>query len=127
MTDTSALAGPVGAPSLERPPVSPPDPGPRATVAAAVAVAVDTVAGARRTSGTGVEVATQYRGGKTVGVRLSDEGVEVHVVAERPGVARLADEIHVAARSALDGLGDRRPVGVFIDDLDVAALSGRGA
>ena len=92
----------------------------------AVAAAVDTVAGVRRSKGTGIEVATQYRGGKTLGVRLSDDSVEVHVVAERPEVARLAQMVHEAARRALDGIGDRRPVAVVVDDLDVASLSDRG-
>jgi hypothetical protein len=126
VTDIPALAGPVGAPLPGLRPAPPADPGPRGTVAEAVATEVDTVVGARRSKGTGVEVATQYRGGRTVGVRLGSDRVDVHIVAERPEVARLAGEVHTAARRALDGLGDRRSVAVFVDDLDVASLSVRG-
>jgi hypothetical protein len=90
-----------------------------------VAAAVDSVAGTRRSRGTGIEVATQYRGGKAVGVRLRDDRVEVHFVAEHPDVTRLAEEIHAVTRRALDGIGDRRPVAVFVDDLDVVSLSDR--
>jgi hypothetical protein len=104
-----------------------PDPGARGKVAMAVAAAVDALSGVRRSRGTGVEIATQYRGGRTVGVRLRDDRVEIHVVAERPQIARLGEEIHAAARRALDGIADHRPVAVFVDDLDVVSLSGRGS
>lgn len=95
-------------------------------MALAVAAAVDSVPGARRSRGTGIEVATQYRGGKAIGVGLRDDCVEVHVVAERPDVTRLAEDIHAVTRRALDGIGDRRRVAVFVDDLDVVSLSDRG-
>jgi hypothetical protein len=103
------------------------DPGPRGRVAMAVAAAVDTVSGARRSRGTGVEVATQYRGGRTVGVRLGDERIEVHVIAERPEVTAVARDVHAVARRALDAVGDRRPVAVVVDDLDVASLVAGGS
>ena len=47
-----------------RPPV---DPGRRGRLALAVAAAVDSVGGVRRTGGPGVEVATQYPGGRALG------------------------------------------------------------
>lgn len=105
----------------------PPDPGPRGRLALTVAAAVDTVDGARRSGDGGVEVATQYRGGRVVGVRLGDAQIEVHVVAEHPDVAVVAGKIQVAARRALDLVGDRRKVMVFVDDLDVVSLSPRGS
>jgi hypothetical protein len=98
------------------------DPGPRGRVAVAVAAAVDTVRGARRSRGVGIEVATQYRGGRTIGVRLSDDRVEVHIIAERPEVAVVAQDVHDVTRHALDALSDRRCVAVVIDDLDVVSL-----
>jgi hypothetical protein len=103
------------------------DPGPRGRVALVVAAAVDTVSGARRSRGTGIEVATQYRGGRTVGVRLSDDRVEVHVIAERPQVAMVARAVHDVARNALDAIGDPRRVAVVIDDLDVVSLVAGGS
>jgi hypothetical protein len=66
-------------------------------------------------------VATQYRGGRVVGVRLSDEKITVHIVAERMGVAAVAQDVHFAARRALDTIGDRRPLAVLVDDIDLRA------
>ncbi len=51
-----------------RPPL---DPGQRGRLALAVAAAVDAVGGVRRTGGQGVEVATQYPGGRVLGIRLA--------------------------------------------------------
>jgi hypothetical protein len=93
----------------------------------AVAAAVDAVPGVRRSRGTGVEVATQYRGGRTLGVRVREDRVEIHVVAERPEIAQLGEEIHTAARRALDRIGDDRPTAIFVDDLDVVSLTARGS
>ena len=103
------------------------DPGPRGRVALVVAAAVDTVSGARRSRGIGIEVATQYRGGRTVGVQLSEARVEVHVIAERPEVAAVARAVHDVTREALDALGDPRGVTVVIDDLDVVSLPAEGS
>jgi hypothetical protein len=127
VTHIAARSGPVGACASVAPSVLAPDPGARGKVAMAVAAAVDALSGVRRSRGTGVEIATQYRGGRTVGVRLRDDRVEIHVVAERPQIARLGEEIHAAARRALDGIADHRPVAVFVDDLDVVSLSVRGS
>jgi hypothetical protein len=115
-------------PTTPGPPPGPPaDPGRRGRLALAVAAAVDTVAGVRRTGGQGVEVATQYPGGRALGVRLGADGVTVHVIAERLPLDVLAESVRLAARSALAALGDSRAVAVSVDDLDVASLPGASA
>jgi hypothetical protein len=103
---------------------SPVDPGRRGRVALAVAAAVDTVVGVRRSGGPGVEVATQYPGGRVVGVRLGGEQIVVHIIAERLPLQTVADAVHAAVGATLAGLGDRRAVAVRIDDLDVSSISG---
>ena len=104
------------------PAVTAPDVGRRATVAVVVAAAVDGVGGARRTVGLGVEVATQYPGGRVIGVRLGDASIDVHIVVEGPDVARVADDIHVEVRAALDRVGDPRAVAVTVDDIDLVSV-----
>jgi hypothetical protein len=104
----------------DTPPVPPAiDPGRRGRLALAVAAAVDTVVGVRRSGGPGVEVATQYPGGRVVGVRLGGEQIVVHIIAERLPLQTVADAVHAAVGATLAGLGDRRAVAVRIDDLDV--------
>ena len=107
---------------VPRPPV---DPGRRGRLALAVAAAVDTVGGVRRTGGPGVEVATQYPGGRVLGVRLGADEVTVHIIAERLPLDAVAEAVRLAARSALASLGDGRAVAVSVDDLDVSSLRGR--
>ena len=107
-----------------RPPV---DPGRRGRLALAVAAEVDTVGGVRRTGGPGVEVATQYPGGRVLGVRLGADEVTVHIIAERLPLDMLAEAVRFAARSALAAHGDRRAVVVRVDDLDVMSLPGGSA
>ena len=102
----------------------PVDPGRRGRLALAVAAAVDAVGGVRRTGGPGVEVATQYPGGRVLGVRLGADEVTVHIVAERLPLDAVADAVRFAASSALARLGDSRAVAVSVDDLDVASLPG---
>jgi hypothetical protein len=106
---------------VPRPPV---DPDRRGRLALAVAAAVDTVGGVRRTGGPGVEVATQYPGGRVVGVRVGTDEVTVHIVAERLPLDAVAEAVQFATRLALSRLGDSRAVTVAIDDLDVASLPG---
>ena len=89
-----------------------------------MAAAVDTVAGVRRTGGPGVEVATQYPGGRVVGVRLGPDEVAVHLIAERFPLETVADAVHAAVGATLAELGDRRAVAVNIDDLDVTSMPG---
>ena len=94
----------------------------RAQLARSLAMAVDAVAGVRRSFGSGVEVATQYRGGRIAGVRLTEREVTVQVVAERLPLGPLADTVGAAARAVLQSVGDDRPVRVVVDDLDVTWL-----
>ncbi len=96
--------------------------GTRAQLAGAVAAAVDAVTGVRRSGGSGVEVATQYRGGRVLGVALGDSTVAVHVVAERLPLPALIAQVRTSARAALRAAGDPRPVSVSVDDLDVDVL-----
>jgi hypothetical protein len=99
--------------------------GSRVAVAQAVAAAVDGVGGARRTVGSGVEVATQLRGGRVVGVRVVGSQVEVHVVVEGLDVARVAERVQLDVRAALDRMGDPRPVALTVDDIDLASIPAR--
>jgi hypothetical protein len=98
--------------------------GRRGQLATAVAAAVDAVAGARRTGGDGVEVATQYPGGRALGVQLQDRAVVVHVVAERLPLEVMVEEVRAAAVGALRAAGDHRAVVVAVDDLDLDRLPG---
>jgi hypothetical protein len=100
------------------------DPGPRGRLALAVAKAVDSVPGVRRSPGPGVEVATQYREGKVTGIGLGDT-VQVHVVVEVLPLEAVTDQVHRAARHALDAAGDSRAVAVTVDDIDVATFPRR--
>jgi hypothetical protein len=85
-----------------------------------VAEAVKAVPGVARLSpGTQVEVATQYAGGKVIGVGLSAEVVFVHVVVDLLPVAPVAEAVRSAAATALASLGDRRRVEVVVEDLDL--------
>ena len=118
-TPTPHRSGPA-----PRPPV---DPGRRGRLALAVAAEVDTVGGVRRTGGPGVEVATQYPGGRVLGVRLGADEVTVHIIAERLPLDMLAEAVRFAARSALAAHGDSRAVVVRVDDLDVLSLPGGSA
>ena len=119
MTSTTPTSNAPG--RAQRPPV---DPGRRGRLALAVAAAVDTVGGVRRTGGPGVEVATQYPGGRVVGVRVGTDEVTVHIVAERLPLDAVAEAVQFAIRQALSSLGDGRAAAVAIDDLHVASLSG---
>ena len=98
----------------------------RVRLASSLATAVDAVTGVRRSGGSGVEVSTQHRGGRIVGVRLAEHEVTVQVVAERLPLASLADKVGAAARAVLRAGGDERPVRVVVDDLDLTRLP-RGA
>jgi hypothetical protein len=94
----------------------------RGRLALSVAAAVDQVTGVRRTGGPGVEVSTQYRGGRVVGVGLGDTEVTVHVVAEHLPLEPLISAVRDAALDALGAVSDPRGVSVVVDDLDVTRL-----
>ncbi len=102
------------------------DPGARGRLAMAIATAVDSVPGVRRTAGQGVGVATQYRGGSCDGIQLSTEQVAVYIVANRLPLADVAEDVHRAVRRALEDLDDQRQVTVTIADLDLTSLPGSG-
>jgi hypothetical protein len=96
-------------------------------VAHAVADAVLAVPGVAGLSpGRGVEVSTQFPGGKVVGVRLSGDEVCVRITADRVPLPAVAAQVRASARRVLAAAGDDRPVTVFIDDVTPAALDRRG-
>ncbi len=108
------------------------DPGPqpsptgrRGQLAGGIAEAVDAVVGARRSGGSGVEIATQFAGGRVLGVRLAADEVAVHIVAEQLPLHDLVERVRSAATRALGAVGDPRTVAVVVDDVDVASLPGR--
>jgi hypothetical protein len=87
-------------------------------VARSVAEAVMAVPGvAGLTPGPGVEVSTQFSGGKIVGVRLGGEQVEIHIRADRVPLPPIANEAVAAARRVLAATGDERRVLVVVDDV----------
>jgi hypothetical protein len=95
----------------------------RAVLAAAVATALVRVPGVARLSpGTGVEVATQFAGGKVVGVRVRDDAVVAYLVVDRLPVDRVARAARAAAEAALAGLGVARRLDLVIDDVDLDQL-----
>lgn len=94
-----------------------------ATVAAAVRAAVLAVPGVTRlTPGTGVEVATQFPGGKIAGIRLGDP-VEVHVEIGPVPIAPVAKKIQAAVRNVLSRSGLDSSVEVVVDDIELPAPS----
>lgn len=98
------------------------------TSAEAVAAAAASCPGVARLSrGMGTEVATYLPDRRVHGVRMRDEAVDVHVVAE---VGVVLPELASRIRSAVAPLVEGRPVDVHVDDLDVdppAADDGPGA
>jgi hypothetical protein len=97
----------------------------RGLVAGSVAAAVDRVAKVRRSGGSRVEVSTQYRGGRILGVALGDTEVVVHVIAEALPLEPIVAAVRDAALRALSSLSDSRAVSVVVDDLDVQRLPRR--
>lgn len=94
-----------------------------ARAVADAALAVPGVAGL--SPGKGIEVSTQFSGGKVVGVRLTRDGVTVAIVADRVPLPEIANEVTATVRRVLSATGDDRPVTVVIDDLVPEALSRR--
>jgi hypothetical protein len=95
----------------------------RAVLAAAVATALARVPGVARLSpGSGVEVATQFAGGKVVGVGLRDDAVVAYLVVDRLPVDRVARAARAAAEAALAGLGVARRLDLVIDDVELDQL-----
>jgi hypothetical protein len=99
----------------------------REDLARAVAEAVEAVPGvAALVPGPGVEVSTQFSGGKVIGLRLTSDPVEVHIRADRVPLPSVAEAAATAARSVLSAAGDDRPVRVVVDDIVSDALNRRG-
>ena len=90
-----------------------------------MAAAVDQVRKVRRSGGSGVEVSTQYRGGRVLGVAVSDPRVVVQVTALALPLEPLVAAVRDAAVGALRSLSDNREVRVVVDDLDVDRLPRR--
>lgn len=95
----------------------------RAVLAAAVATALARVPGVARLSpGTGVEVATQFAGGKVVGVAVRDDAVVAYLVVDRVPVDQVAQAARAAAEAALADLGVARRLDLVIDDVELDHL-----
>jgi hypothetical protein len=99
----------------------------REDLARSIADAVTAVPGVAglTSSGSAVEVATLFAGGKVVGLRLADDTVEIHIVAARVPLGPVADEAAAAARRVLGAAGDNRSVRVVVGDVLVDALDRR--
>jgi hypothetical protein len=91
-----------------------------ARTVADAALAVDGVAGL--SPGRGVEVSTQFAGGKVVGVRFTAGEVTVHIIADQVPLPQVAAEVTVAVRRVLAATGDDRLATVVIDDVVPDAL-----
>ena len=99
----------------------------REDLARSIADAATQVSGvAGLTGGPGVEVATLFAGGKVVGLRLGDDQVEVHLIADRVPLPPVAQEAAAAVRRVLAAFGDRRSVQVVVDDVVAEAVDRRG-
>lgn len=95
-------------------------PGPIAqAVAAAIAGVADV---ARLTAGAGVEAATYYAGGKTIGVVVGKDQITVHIVVMELPVARVAERVREAALEVLGALGARHAVDVVVEDVELDQL-----
>jgi hypothetical protein len=94
----------------------------REDLARAIEGAVTDVPGvARLSGGHGVEVSTLFSGGKVVGVRLTADPVELHIVADRVPLPPVVREAAAAARRVLGAAGDDREVTVVVDDVVTAS------
>lgn len=85
----------------------------------AIAAATQACPGvARLSSGRFSEVATYLPGRRVIGVRATEDELEVHVVAEwEASLPLVADGV----RSVVSPLSGGLPVGVYVDDMDVPA------
>jgi hypothetical protein len=95
----------------------------RMAIAQTVADSVARMAGiARLTAGSGVEVATYYPGGKTVGVAVDENGVAVHVAISALPVLDVVEQVRAIVIQALQARGWSLPVDVVVEDIDLDAL-----
>jgi hypothetical protein len=96
------------------------DPG---VISRAVALGVGGVAGVvRLTPGAGVEAATYFGGGKSVGVVVRKDQLRVHIVVSQLPIAQVTERVREAAQRVLGALGAERPVEVVVEDLEVEQL-----
>lgn len=77
--------------------------------------------------GFGVEVATQFSGGKVVGVSLTGESVQVYITVDAMPLPAVADAAARAAAAVLEAVGDNRPVDVVVADVTPAAMERRSS
>ena len=77
---------------------------------------------ARLSPGAGVEVATQFAGGKVVGVGVRGDAVVAHLVIDRLPVDQVARAARAAGEAALGDLGVARRLDLVIDDVDLDHL-----
>jgi hypothetical protein len=98
----------------------------RGAVARAIAAGVANVPGvARLDPGTGVEVATQYPGGKVAGVAVRPDRVVVRVVLDRLPVEPVAGHVHMVVGTVLKAVGVSPPVELVVAGVDLDGLPGR--
>jgi hypothetical protein len=94
--------------------------GDRADLARSVANAVEAVPGVVRLVGGGgpLEVATLYRHGKVIGVRLTDRTVIVHVAVGVLPLQEVTTAVGRAVRDVLSRADDDRGVAVVVEELE---------
>jgi hypothetical protein len=90
----------------------------------ALADAVERVPGVGLRGPSGIEIATQFAGGRVVGIQMTAEAVSVHIVSSRVPLGPVVDEVRAAARRVLTAAGDHRPVAVTVEDVDLDAIMG---
>ena len=99
----------------------------REDLARAVADAVTAVPGVSAlVGGPGIEVSTQFSGGKVLGLRLTSDPVEVHIRADRVPLPPVAEAAASAAKTVLTAAGDERAVRVVVVDIVADSLNRRG-
>lgn len=98
----------------------------RVALARAVAAGVTRVRGvARLSGGAGVEAATYHPGGKVLGVRVGQDTVTVHIVADQLPLTDLIKQVRRATMTVLAAYTDGRAVDVVVEDLDITSLPAR--
>jgi hypothetical protein len=98
----------------------------RGAVARAVAAGVVNVPGVvRLDAGSGVEVATYWPGGRTIGVVLRSDRLSVHVVVDRLPLAEVAGPVAAVATTVLRAVGLELPVEVVVAGLESDRLPPR--
>jgi hypothetical protein len=121
---TGATTGPIGGAVGTPSPAAVDD---ARALAAAVRTAVLAVPGVVRLApdAGGVEVATQFAGGKIPGIRLG-EVVAVHVDVAAVPIGPLAEQVRTAVRDVLGASGRCPPVEVVVHDIDLPEPSRGG-